>query len=177
MYLPHIIHNYEFFYPREKTVDVGFFFHPTPERRRLNQYLTEFCGERGYSYSSGKRFGSAYAEAIGSAKININLSRNPQTRADRVFDVFLSGSCLLSDPLPHVSDEPRELNKHYLQFRNRDELCLLIDELLQEETWQVFAKAAYNLGQQQHTWAQRAQQLRRVLWEFGLKESTTWEDD
>jgi hypothetical protein len=160
--------NDRFFYPREKTTDVGFFHHSTPERKKLNQHLAEFCKKRGYSYASGSRIGEDYARAIGSAKININLGRNPQTRSDRIFDIFLSESCLLCDKLPKVSGEPRQLNKHYLQFRTQDELEGLLDELLQEGTWQVFAEAAYKLGKKYHTWGRRARQLRKILWDLGL---------
>lgn len=158
--------NDRIFYPRQKVLDVGFFCHPTPERERLANHLVQFCARRGYSFKYGSRMGTAYAEAIGSAKININLGRNPATRSNRIFDVFLSESCLLCDPLPPVSGEPRQLNEHYLQFRSLDELDLLINELLLEETWQVFAEAAYKLGQQHHTWAVRARQLRQILAEM-----------
>lgn len=160
--------NDQFFHPREKTIDVGFFHHPTPERKKLNQHLAEFCTKRGYSYASGSRIGKDYAAAIGSAKININLGRNPRTRSNRIFDIFLSESCLVCDPLPKVSSEPRKLNTHYLQFRTRDELDGLLDELLKEGTWRVFAEAAYKFGKKHHTWARRAQQLRKLLGELGL---------
>lgn len=155
--------NDRFFYPREKVVDVGFFFHSTPERKRLADHLDKFCQRRGYSYAAGSRLGAAYAEAIGSARININLGRNPQTRSNRIFDVFLSESCLVCDPLPKVSDEARQINEHYLQFRSLGELETLLDELLQEGTWRVFAEAAYKMGQRFHTWGARARQLRKTL--------------
>lgn len=155
--------NDRFFYPRQKTVDVGFFCHPTPRRKQLARHLRQFCAQRDYSFAHGMRTAANYAAAIGGARININLGRNPQTRSNRIFDVFLSESCLLCDPLPAVSDEPRQLNEHYLQFRSHDELELLLDELLQTGTWRVFAEAAYELGQRYHTWGRRAQQLRQVL--------------
>lgn len=160
--------NDRFFYPRQKTVDVGFFFHHTPQRDRLANHLDQFCNQRGYRYACGTRIGPAYAAAIGSAKININLARNPQTRSNRIFDVFVSQSCLVCDPLPPVSDEPRQLNEHYLQFRSWRELDGLLDELLLNDTWRVFAVAAGELGLAQHTWAARARQLRAILGEGGL---------
>lgn len=155
--------NDQFFYPREKKIDVGFFCHPTPERKRLADHLNEFCEREGYRFVYGSRMGGDYAEAIGGAKININLGRNPQTRSNRIFDVFLSESCLVCDPLPYVSAEPRKLNEHYLQFRTMDELDLLLNELLQEGTWRVFAAAAYELGKRYHTWGARARQLRGIV--------------
>lgn len=167
--------NDRFFYPREKKIDVGFFCHPTDERNRLADHLSEFCARQGYRFVYGSRFAADYAAAIGGSKININLGRNPQTRSNRIFDVFLSESCLVCDPLPEVSDEPRQLNKHYLQFRSKDELDLLLHELLQEATWKVFAAAAYKLGKRYHTWGVRARQLRKILDELGL-EGKEWAD-
>ncbi len=164
--------NDRFFYPREKAIDVGFFCHPTPARKQLARHLHQFCTKRDYSFAYGMRSAANYAAAIGTARININLGRNPQTRSNRIFDVFLSESCLLCDPLPAVSDEPRRLNEHYLQFRSRDELDLLLDELLQTGTWRVFAEAGYELGKRHHTWGRRAQQLRQILAEAELVEAS-----
>lgn len=165
--------NDHFFCPRKKTIDIGFFCHPTPERKRLAERLHNFSRHNGYSFAYGVRMGEDYAAAIGSAKININLGRNPQTRSNRIFDVFLSKSCLVCDPLPAVSDEPRKLNEHYLQFRSWEELEGLLDELLTNSSWRVFADAAYELGKRYHTWGQRAKELREFLDEVGIEPKVT----
>lgn len=155
--------NDHLFYPRQKTLDVGYFCHPTPERIRLGEHLADLCEQRGWRYAGGRRMGAAYAEAIGSAKVNVNLNRNPATRSNRIFDIFVSRSCLLTSPLPPVSDEPRALNEHYLQYRSWRELDDLLAELLEAGSWSVYAEAAYDLGKRYHTWSARATQLRLIM--------------
>jgi len=157
--------NERLFYPHEKTVDVGFYASMTEERRELHDWLTVFCAARGYSYEGGQREGVAYCAAIGSARVNINMNRNPQTRAHRCFDVMASGSCLITSPMPPVSGEAWEEGLHYLEWIDTCDLGAAIEAALENGLWPYIAGRAFNYVQD-HTWAARATQLHGLLSEF-----------
>jgi len=167
--------NNRLFYPREKTVDVGFYVHMTPERRDLHRWLTEFCKLRGYNYDGGTRIDD-YCGPIGSAKVNINLNRNPETRAHRCYDVMASRSCLLTSPMPEVSEEDWIEGYHYISWTDWHDLAIAIDAALKRDWWSTIAWRGFNYVQD-HTWAARAKQLHALLTEFiteGLGHATVY---
>lgn len=155
--------NEQLFKPLSKSVDVGFFQHPTDERAALDFWLAAFCAERGYSYASGSRADLAYCAALGTAKININLNRNPQTRAHRCYDALAARSCLVTSPMPYVSGEFWRPNTHFVEWRDYDDLAWWLDSLLPTGRWQRFAADGFDYVMAGHTWAKRAQQLHALL--------------
>lgn len=165
--------NDKFFrdYGLPKTTDVGMYFiMRPPERVRLNDWLTKFCGKRGYIYRSGKRIpDDSYPRAFNETKININLGANEHCRPHRVFDAMACRSCLVTNPLPAVSGEVREANSHYLEFEDHNHLGRIIDNLLASGRWKDIANASYDLVMKHHTWQTRAGELRQTFNEvFGL---------
>jgi hypothetical protein len=157
-------------YGLPKTTDVGMYYMPTPGREKLNEWLTGFCGKRGYVYRKGKRIpGDSYPRAFNKSKISVNLSFNENCRPHRVFDAMACRSCLVTNPLPDVSGEAREVGFHYLEFEDHDHLGRVIDDLLTTGLWKEISDAAYDLVMERHTWKTRAGELRETLYEvFGL---------
>ena len=150
-------------YGEEKTVDVGFHCMlkgpGACERRILVDQLTEFCEKRGYIFDCGNYGGEAYARAFNREKITIQTQRNKWTRAHRTFDALSCHTCLVTDTLPHVSDELRTAGVHYLEFRTVPELYVMIDNLLETDQWKIVAERGVYLIQDHHTWSVRAKQL------------------
>jgi hypothetical protein len=154
--------NEHLFYPWIKTVDVGFYASMTDERKELHEWLKDFCAKRGYSYAGGRREDAEYRKAIGSARVNINLNRNPSTRAHRCYDVMASQSCLVTSPMPQVSGEDWRAGFHYVEWDDRDRLVTVLDEALTDGVGPYIAANGYEYVQQ-HTWAARAQQLYNII--------------
>ena len=148
----------------EKSTDVGFFFNTTPERMALDIFLRKECKSLGYSYQSGKRAGKAYAKSLARCKVNINLHRNPDIRAHRIFDAMASHTCLMTDPFLRVSTE-RRCTDGFSIFLNYQQLKDSIADKLGRGTWIQWANAGYKAVQEHHTWAVRAQQLRQIIYE------------
>lgn len=155
--------NERLFYPREKTIDVGLHASLTDERRELHDWLTDFCAKRGYSYEGGRREGAEYYEAIGKTRVNVNLNRNPETRAHRCYDVMASRSCLLTSPMPEVSGEDWQTGIDFITWVDHKMLAYAIDWAMAKKTWEYIAMNAYA---QDHTWSARATQLHGLLTEF-----------
>ena len=143
------------------TTDVGFFFHHTPERLQLHEGIFKLCKHNGYTYQFGQRGGVAYAKSLARCKININLNRNPETRTHRCFDVMASRSCLLTSPLPTVSDELKGDGCYGIYKDGELETMILV--LLKTSKWQAISNAGYELIQEHHTWAVRARQLADII--------------
>jgi len=155
--------NDKMFAPKygDYTTDVGFFCNHTPERGRLNEALLEFCENNEYTYQSGHRGGVSYAKSLARCRINVNLNRNSETRTHRCFDVMASRSCLLTSPLPKVSDELKG-DGCYGIYKD-GELETMIFVLLKTSKWQAISNAGYEMVQQYHTWAVRARQLAAII--------------
>lgn len=167
--LPYCV-NDRMFIPRKKTVDVGFYASTTGERSELHDWLKSFCEQRGYSFSGGRREANEYVEAIASTRANVNLNRNPETRAHRCYDVMCCASALVTSPMPPVSGEEWIAGLHYWDWRTLGQLETLLDWLIGEGHWEATAARA-KWHAEQHTWAKRAEQLHALLTTF-LQERT-----
>lgn len=157
--------NERLFYPRDKVIDVGFYCNITDERRDLHEWLATFCAARGYTFAGGRRVGEDYCQAIGETRVNVNLNRNPETRAHRCYDVMASRSCLVTSPMPHVSGEDWINQVHYLEWTDWDHLGSTLDAVLSSGLWESIATRAYAYAHA-HTWAVRAAELYTILTEF-----------
>ena len=159
--------NDRLFCPRgDKQHDVTFLarFKGAPERYTLAKIIKSAAEKRGWLVSIGHLDGMAYSRAFSEAKIGVNLARNATTRNYRVFDVMASGSCLLTDPVPPVSDEPgRDVGVHYAEFETLEEVPDKVAWLLAEDRWEGYAERALESVRKHHTWAVRAGQLRAIL--------------
>ena len=153
-------------YGEEKTVDVCFHFHPSPDgaRTRLHEWLDGFCKQRGYVYAGGKRSGEEYPRGFNRAKVSVNLCQTPTNRPHRVFDSMACRTCLLTSKLPYVSGEEdvRE-GVHYADFTDTEDCGRRIVALLELGAWQGMADAAHELVMRRYTWTALAGRLRQTL--------------
>ena len=161
--LPYAV-NDRLFKPLQKTVDVGYYVEPTPERNELGAWLGDFCRGKGYSFDAAHGLPAAgYAAKLGAARIVVHLSTHPQCRTHRLFDALACGACFLTFPLPMVDGDGFTEGEQYLEWRSREELGYLIKSLLDSGTWQTAAAAGHKFVMEHHTWAKRAPKLHRIL--------------
>jgi hypothetical protein len=144
---------------------------PSQERSDLRRQLHDICAANNWRYRSGMLPLVEYAQSMNAAKVTVNWPRNPANRPHRVLDAMACRTCLLTGPLPDVSDEFRCAGEHYLEFWNNIALAVRLDRLLMytDEAWREIADAGYEMVMKHHTWAVRARQLRELLHvELGL---------
>ncbi len=148
-----------------KTVDVACHFSAkvSTRRKKLMEWLPGFCKGYDYTLALGSRAGMEYSLGFNRAKVVVDLSRNPENRPHRTFDVMASRACLVTSPIIEVEGEDWREGIHYLEWRNYDELGTLIQRLLDSGAWQAVADAGYALVMERHTWRVRAAQLRQRL--------------
>ena len=152
--------NEHLYYPREKEYDVAFLCWPTTERRKIQSQCEWICKKYNWRFLSGTWSNyQDYARAIGSAKIVIHKSHVEQARSWRVFDVMASRGCLLTNPIPEVSGDMLETNKHYRVYNGEKSLEREICDLMDGEKWQEIAETGYNHVMANHVWSVRSKQL------------------
>ena len=103
------------------------------------------------------------AANFSNAKVVLNWPRVPTNRPHRVFDAMAAGAALLTGPLPDVSGDLRQPNKHYRVFSHWGDLVDQIRSLIHNNEFESIAAAGQELVMAHHTWAIRAQQLRTIL--------------
>jgi hypothetical protein len=136
------------------------------KRALLDIWLNEYCERKGLVYDNRILPDREYAQAMNRAKVVVQVNRTPATRAHRTFDAMACRSCLVTDPLPEVSDEARWAPQHYLEYHDLDELGQILDGLLATEGWRQIAENGYQLVQAEHTWSVRAEYLHEKLCEL-----------
>lgn len=152
-------------YGLDKDVDIAYHVNwkHSQERQRVHKFLEEWSRAMGYVYRGGPvRDSVEYARAFNRARISINQTQVPQNRPHRVFDVLASRSCLLTSPLPDISEEVRTPGVHYLEYHSLDHLARLIESGLGLGKWADYAEAGYRLSHH-YTWRVRARELRRKI--------------
>jgi hypothetical protein len=154
-------------YGLEKVIDICAHFNAgggdDGQRSELGRNLGRWCELMGYAYSGGQLGGEDYARAFNAARISANWPRWTNNRSHRTFDVMACRSCLLTGPLPDVSDEERVAGRDYVEVATQEDFYLQVTDLLKSGRWQVVADNGYKLVQEYHTWAIRARQLRQIL--------------
>jgi spore maturation protein CgeB len=157
--------NDKLFSPLGKTLDVCFHCGSSPERAEMREALSRLCSLRGYSYRSGTVPLPSYANDMGQARIVVNVPRTPTNRPHRVFDAMACGVCLVTLPLPEVSDEARQAGCDYLEYVDVPTLVHSVGHLLDSGTWIETVQSGLVLVRERHTWAVRARELRWMLFE------------
>ena len=150
-----------------KSLDVCFHCGGHPNREAMRVALSEMCRANNLSYASGAVALDRYAADLNRAKVVVNIPRTPRNRPHRVFDAMAAGAALITAPLPDVSGETRKSGLHYIEAAPAD-LPDLARRLASTNNWQLPALAGQEWVKA-HTWAERAQELRQMLYEeFGL---------
>jgi spore maturation protein CgeB len=161
--------NDRLFYPREKGVDVAYHCNSGgvahSRRAEVRALLREWSGADGYSLSTGHLDVVQYAEALGRARVVVNLPQFAGNRPHRVLDAMASGAALLTAPVPDVSGEDRRAGTHYAEWQDTGELRQRIAAMLDEDGWREYADAGYAWVMAGHTWAVRARELRSLIYE------------
>ena len=170
--LSHCVNDKVFYdYGLPKTVDVAFHCNnggSDDTRSKIRQHLHEVCKNNGWKYASGALGLQEYARSMNAAKVTVNWPRTPANRPHRVFDSLACRTCLLTGPLPDVSDEFRVGGLHYYQFEF-DDLHASLTAALQGDSWKRSADAGYEMVMKHHVWSIRARELRELLHvELGL---------
>lgn len=132
-------------------------------RAEVRDKLNQLAAAHDWTYRSGMLPLNDYAASFAASKIAVNVPRNNANRPHRVFDVMATGTCLLTAPIPSVSDEPRDECQHYVTFDGVDMLESALMWLLDTGEWERIGLDSYLLVRQHHTWAVRAKQLRQLL--------------
>lgn len=144
---------------------------PSQARSDLRSQLHTLCQQNGWRYRSGMLPLVEYARSMNAAKVTVNWPRTPANRPHRVFDSLACRTCLLTGPLPDVSDEFRLSGSHYLTFCDQAELAEWLSLIFRsdDDLWDYFANSGYEMVMKHHTWSQRARELRELLQvELGL---------
>ncbi len=171
--------NENVFKPLEKNLDVCFMcsgggtnnLPGGKERAELRIFLGEYCEENGLSYKSGSGGLDEYAEAMGHARVVVNLPRTPTNRPHRVFDAMACGACLLTYPIPFIEEDELDHFTHAVITDAEDINSwlreLFINDLSSDrnviELWGNYAIYGNNFISKKHTWSIRAKQLRQTL--------------
>lgn len=151
-----------------KDIDIGSFQGTTPERARVDAWLADYASSRGYRFEKGIRGWDDYAKDMSRCKVVMNVNRSPTVRSHRIFDAMACGSCLVTSPAPDVYFEPRQAGRDYVEYYDLTDLGEVLDDLLDNGTWEQYADSGSRLVQRWHTWAVRARQLRAILEQTGL---------
>lgn len=170
----------------DKDVDVGFYcvWNYSPERRALNDWLAGYCARRGWVFGTNGGQGSTdYPQLLARCKVVVHINRTASTRPPRIFDASACGAAVLASRMPAVSGEIWEDGNTYAAFdapvavyHNEEfgaqepytdadcgQLAQALDGLIDGGQWRAMAERAREYVLTQHTWAVRAQQLRRTL--------------
>lgn len=161
-----LFHDYDL----KKTVDVCLHYisKNRPKRAEFREQLVALCARKGHVLKKETHEYEEYAKAFSRAKIAVDFGEYPQVRAHRGFDVMASRTCLVTSPLPSISGEKREAGRHYFEYQNAEHLETLLGNLLSSGLWRKIADAGYKLVQEHHTWAIRAQELKKTLQQEGI---------
>jgi hypothetical protein len=132
-------------------------------RRKVRLLLNSYTKEAGLVYASGAKGLQEYATNMGRSKIVVNWPRVPSNRPHRVFDTMAAGACLVTGPLPEVSDEERIAGWHYFQVESWEDVPDVCEELINTGLWKVVAARGYDLAMERYTWAVKAKELRAMM--------------
>jgi hypothetical protein len=177
----------EFYYRDQgldRDIDVGFYsvWNYSPERRALHEWLEMFCAKYGYTYytTMGKNVETEYPDLLARTKVAVHINRTPATRPPRLFDASACGCAVLASRAPAVSGENWIDGVHYVAFDNptahyreekgatvepyTDDDCAELAEgltwLIGGQHWRAMAGRARRYVLNNHTWHDRARELR-----------------
>jgi len=156
--------NDHLFKPAAKTLTVNFHCGGSPDRQRIRQHLHDICSYYQWGYKSGVVPLSDYAAQLSASKVVVNAPRTAQNRPHRVFDALACQSCLLSLPFPTVIEDGLMLDAHYV-LCDMGTMEAKLTYLLDQDRWRFIAQQGYELVTQKHTWAVRARELRKMIYE------------
>lgn len=132
-------------------------------RTMIRGLLHDVCTENNWKYSSGALGLQEYAFTLASARVCVNWTRTEINRPHRVFDTMAARTCLVTNRLPEVSGEPRLAGMDYVEVDNPDQLTTMLETLLASGEYNTIAESGYKFVTENHTWAIRAKQLRKML--------------
>jgi len=179
--------NDRLFYDRGLSRDLDVVFHcPAGKwapggdvRKQIRNLLHDYCQSHHLTYASGAVDLQTYANHFARAKVVVNWSRTPRNRPHRVLDATASGACLVSSPIPTMTEAPIASqivvrnDWNAMIYETPEELPAKLDEAFEPgfnmPYWELIARQGHEDTMAMHTWAIRAQELRLLVRDmFGI---------